>query len=225
MSIEQLPKSPQQKKRERNYAQDFKPEWLEDPELLERARKFAEFYRKQLATIQLEATADEEILIHFTNDRNFNAITSNPPPVLQNRSTFYDGGRKKAETCGVNLNELDEKFGNNFCVTTIPVREFNKWTRSLSWLKLADAGVLNNAFVFKLPKKNIILRDGRLVDEEFRLLSVGKKDDKKRPLTLAYFSSTSHHDENLFSANSMLEAWIPHEVSLEDAIRISYQEE
>jgi len=154
---------------------------LQNSEFLEKAKKFAEFYRKQIDAIDFETTENEEIFIHFTTDNAFKDIINNEESSLENNSNFYDGGREKLQKLNVNLSELDEKFGNNDCVVAIPIKEFDKWTKSLSWLKLADAGVLKNAFIFKMPKKDILLRDGRKVDEMFKI-NTFKEDEKEKEI-------------------------------------------
>lgn len=224
MNYEQAPMASQEKKVEEHFTQGFEAEWLQNSELLEKAKKFAEFYRKQIDAIDFEITKDEEILIHFTTDGGFKNITNSEQTDLENNSNFYDGGREKLEKLDVNLAEMDEKFGNSNCVVAIPIREFDKWTQSLSWLKLTNAGVLKNAFIFKMSKKDILLRDGRMADEMFKI-DISKEDKgEKEMLRKQYFTSTSHYNENLFSDDSMLEAWIPHKIFLENSISVNYQE-
>lgn len=208
-----------------HYYSGFNAEWLNNPEVLEKAKKFAEFYREKFDQIKLEVADSEEALIHFTADQGFVGIQNAEQPALENKSRFYDGGREKLEKLGINLDELDKNFGDNNCVVSIPLREFDKWTSSLSWLKLAAADVLNNVFVFKVPQKDIILRDGKFVDEMFKLNIEGAEGSQVDDCKINYIKSTHSFDDKLFTEQSLMEAWVPRQISLKGAQTMHYSEE
>ena len=208
-----------------NYS-GFDPEWLKNPEIQEKARKLAEFWQKEFASLDFKASDDEEILIHFVNDQNLVDIQADDSAVLKNRSRFYDGGRENLEKHGFDFEKADAEFGTEKCVVTIPLRSFKRWLDTLSWLKLTGAGVLDNAIVFKVPKKDILLRDGRFVENMFKIDAEGQDKDKLDLDRLAYFNSTSHYNEELFDDEQAIpEAWVPHKLSLEGAQTINYQEQ
>ncbi len=200
------------------YYPGFDPEWLNDPELQAKAKALADFYTKQFDDLALEVGPDEEVLVHFS------------PEVVEgdiaNNSAFYDGGREKLTQAGFDFAEFDDKFGDNKCVVAIPLKAFQQWIDSLSWLKLTQAGVLENATVMAVPKQDIILRDSRFTDNAFRLVADGSPN--ATDLTkekLAYFqSTTAYNPELLEDPETMWEAWIPHQVSLDNSQTINYQE-
>jgi len=119
--------------------------------------------------------------------------------------------------------KFDKQFGKKNCVVTIPFKSFQQWAGTLSWLKLTESGALENVVIMKVPRKDIILRDHSSVEKMFKLCADNDIENKKEldSLKLNYFNSTSAYNVDLINDN-MLEAWVPHEIPLENSEIINF---
>lgn len=196
---------------------------LEDESLLEKARELADFYTREFQSLSLEVGPDEEVLIHFTSNKNLPAIMGEHPS-LANNSPFYDCDRNYLTEQGFDYESFQAKFGSPKSLVTIPLKSFAQWTQTKSWIKLADRGSLENAIVFVVPKKEIILRNHSYIERAFGSQVSGKpKDYVYKNDQVPYYSSTEYYNEEHDLNGTMWEAWVPHAVELNKYQVISHQ--
>ncbi len=206
------------KKNEQKYEPGFKAEWLEDKELLERAKEKADFFDSAFKNLNIEKKEDKEIVAHFVNDDSLEKIQATKKIV--NKSRFYNCDREYLKKMlDIDLDFLDNKFGNPKCTVAIPIRFFDKWTKTLSWLKLVKAGVVNNAIIFSVSKKDLIFREHKTVNDIFKH-NVAEEDfskvrNKGYKNLKEYYESTSFGNEAIESFE-MPEVWISKEINLDD---------
>lgn len=200
----------------------FSAEWSEDKELLEKANKLADFYRSKLQEISLEVSAEEEVLIHFTNDDNLLTINGENPTLLNN-SPFYDCDREYLASQGFDISAFEKQFGSPDSLVAIPLKSFENWIGSKSWIKLAQRGSLNNVIVFTIPKKSLILRDHQYIEKAFDRQLAGQTREEIYQDQVQYFNSTVQYGDQELD-KQMWEAWIPNQVNPSKYKIISYQE-
>ena len=200
----------------------FSAEWSEDKELLEKADKLADFYRKKLQEISLETSLEEEVLVHFTNNDNLAAISSKNP-VLLNNSSFYDCDREYLASQGFDIDTFEKQFGSPNSLVAIPLKSFENWIGSKSWIKLAQRGTLDNVVVFTIPRQDVILRDHQYIEKAFDRQLAGQTREEIYQDQVQYFNSTVQYGEQDLN-KQMWEAWVPHQVNLSKYKIISYQE-
>lgn len=200
----------------------FSVEWSADEALVERASKLAEFYREKLQENSLELAPEEEVLLHFTNDDNLSAINIENP-ILLNNSPFYDCDREYLASQGFDIDTFEKQFGSPNSLVAIPLKSFENWVGSKSWIKLTQKGSLNNAVIFTISRQDLILRDHQYIEKAFDRQLADQTREEIYQDQVKYFSSTAYYDEQDLK-KEMWEAWVPRRVPLSKYKIISYQE-
>ncbi|MFA6253117.1 MAG: hypothetical protein WCV69_02605 [Patescibacteria group bacterium] len=196
---------------------------LEDENLLERARELADFYTKEFQSLSLEVGPDEEVLVHFTSTKNLPSILGEQK-TLANNSSFYDCDPSRLISQGFDYESFQEKFGSPNSLVAVPLKSFSQWTQTKSWVKLTDRGSLENAIVFIVPKKEIILRDHSHIERAFESeLSGRSREYVYKNDQVPYYGSTDYYSSEHDLSGTMWEAWVPHAVKLIKYKIISHQ--
>lgn len=196
-----------------NIKSGFETNWLEDDALLEKARELADFYIKEFQEFSLEVEPDEEILIHFTASNNLSSIFGEQN-ILNNNSPFYDCDRNYLVEQGFDYDTFQEKFGSPNSLVAIPLKSFLHWVNTKSWIKLTQRGTLENAVVFVVSKKEIILRDHKYLEKAFDSHVTGKSRQDIYKDQVPYYNSTDNYSDDYDLSSNMWEAWVPHAIKL-----------
>lgn len=205
-----------QEKEKSKYELGFTEQTYSEEDLLDQAKKQADFYLNECAK---EGDADIPhgmiALVHFFNHPDI--ITNR---VLKNNSKFFSKDINYLKDSGFDIGSVQEKFdAKERYVVAMPINKLDTWTNTRSWLKLSKAGSLKKAAIFFVPKEDVIFREHKYIETTFHNLS---DEESYKENAFKYYNSSQKITDDIPDL-AMPEAWIPHSISLDDAKILEFE--